>query len=78
MRLDSVGEGEVLVDGAHRGRSFADGSGDPLGGAGPDIADREQPGVARLEGQRPPAQRVPTSVEVSVFKGSIGQHDHGR
>jgi hypothetical protein len=34
----SVSEREVLVDGTHRGRSFADGCRDSLGRACPDIA----------------------------------------
>ena len=51
-------------------RSFADGGGDALGRAGADVADGEQPGVARLEGQRSAAEGVPSRVEVLLARAS--------
>ncbi len=65
----SVGEGEVLVDRADRGGSLADGGRHPLGRAGAEVADGEQPRLARLEGQRRAAQGLPPLVEVLVGSG---------
>jgi len=64
MRLALVSEREVLVDGTHRGRPFANGCRDALGRARPDVACGEQPGIAGLKGQRSPAQCFPSLVEV--------------
>src|SRR6266571_3870781 len=62
----SVSEREVLVDGTHRGRSFADGCRDSLGRACPDVAYGEQPGIAGLKRQRSPTQRIPSPGDRSV------------
>jgi len=47
-----VGEREELVHGTHRCRAFANRGRDAFGRAGTNVADREQPRVAGLEGQR--------------------------
>ena len=62
--LRSVSEAQVLVDGAHGRRPFANGCGDSLGRAGADVADGEEPRMARLERKRLPSQRVPSRIEV--------------
>src|SRR5215472_6895164 len=62
----SVSEREVLVDGTHRGRSFAVGCCDSLGRACPDVACGEQPGMAGLKGQRSPGPECLENVKLGV------------
>jgi len=69
----SVSEREVLVDGTHRGRPFADGCRDSLGRARPDVAYGEQPGIAGLKGQRSSAQRFPSPGKVLFAQGAVGE-----
>jgi hypothetical protein len=75
VRDPSVSEREVLVDGTHRGRSFADGCRDSLGRACPDVACGEQPGMAGLKGQRSPAQHFPPPGEVLFAQGPVSEHE---
>src|SRR5713226_4821767 len=75
VRDPSVSEREVLVDGTHRGRPFADGCRDSLGRARPDVAYGEQPRIARLKGQRSPTQCFPSPVEVFFAQGPVGEHE---
>ena len=60
----SVSEREVLMDGTHRGRTFADGCCNSLDRVRPDIADGEQPRIAGLKGQRSPTQCFPSPGEM--------------
>src|SRR5579884_876858 len=71
----SMSEGEELVDGAYRSRSLADGSGHPLGRAGADVPDSEQPRTAGLIGQRAAAQGLPVGVEVCSCKRAVSEHE---
>jgi hypothetical protein len=59
-----VPERKVLVDRADGRRAFADGGRHPFGGTGPNVADREQPGMAGLVGEWSAAQRVPSGIEL--------------
>ena len=68
-------EREVLVDRADRGRALADGRGDPLGRSGPEVADGEQPGPARLVGQGPPPGHGPFVAQRVEVECSIGEHE---
>ena len=71
---DGAIESQVLVDGANRGRTFADGGRDPFGRSGTDIADREQPWMAGFERQRGASECVPDFFEVLAPERSIREH----
>ena len=60
---------------ADAGRSLADGARHPLGGARAHVADGEQPGVARLEGQREAVLGCPAFVEVVGVEGTVCQDE---
>jgi hypothetical protein len=68
-------KGEMFVDRAHSGGSLADGGGDTLGRAGPEIAHGEQTWAARLEGQRVPSQHLPPLVQAFACEGPVGDHE---
>ena len=70
-----MSKGEVLVDGTHARRPFADGCGDALDRACPDVANGEQPRMAGLEGQRQSAKIVPVPAELPAVKGAVGEHE---
>ena len=60
-RTASVSEAQILMHRADAGRSLPDGAGHPLGGARAHIADGEEPGMARLEGQGEAVQVPPSA-----------------
>src|SRR5437763_5230077 len=71
----SMGERKVLVDGANRRRSFANGGSDSLRRYGPDVADGEQPRMARLERKRLSCQAFPTPAELLLRERSVREHE---
>src|SRR5207245_2219534 len=71
----SRSEREVLVDGTHRGRSFADSCRDSLGRACPDVSCGEQPWIAGLKGQWSPTQCFPLPGQIVFAQGPVGEHE---
>ena len=63
------------MHGSHRGRTLTHGGRHSLGGSRSQVADGEEAGMAGLERQRRPGQRLPIVAELLGGQREVGQHE---